>query len=197
MMHSMNTIGMDGGFGFTFLWLVHVLSVILFFSGLVFLIVWAIKTLPAAHLKNWALGLLIGGTVLCLLSVATLGRPWVGGGMNGGFGVSRGSMMMGGGGMMMTRSGDKDDYMGMMRGGGMGMMSSMGMMLEGLEGDEFDEAFIRMMIPHHEGAIDMAEEALESSNHEEMKQLARDIIDAQQREIDMMKGWLTTWGFEN
>lgn len=169
MMHSMNTTGMNDGFGFTFLWIVHVLSIILFFSGLVFLIVWAIKTLPAAQLKTWALSLLIGGAILCLLTIGIVGKPW-----SVGYETSRGGMM-----------------------GGMGMsMDGMMNMLDGKTGDAFDEAFIEMMIPHHQGAIDMAEAALKSSKHPEMKELATGIIEAQQREIDMMKGWQREWGYE-
>ena len=183
----MNTIGMNWAPGFTILWIVHVLAVIAFFTGLVFLLAWAVKTLPLAKLLRWAIGLLVGGAIACLLTIGVIGRPW-----------TTGPMM--GGNNMMYRIDSDDRKTGMMgggmMGGNMGMMSNMGMMLEGLEGDEFDEAFIRMMIPHHEGAIDMAEKALKSAKHEEMKQLARDIISAQQREIDMMEGWLREWDYE-
>jgi uncharacterized protein (DUF305 family) len=68
--------------------------------------------------------------------------------------------------------------------------------LEGLSGDAFDEAFIRMMIPHHQGAIEMAELVEANAKHDELKQLAKDIAAAQQREIDMMSGWLHDWGYE-
>ena len=70
-------------------------------------------------------------------------------------------------------------------------------LLEGETGDDFDKAFIEMMIPHHQGAIEMAEEALESAKHQEIKDLATDIIEAQQREIDMMNEWYKSWGYEN
>lgn len=186
MMHSTNIIGMNGGFDFSILWIIHILSVAAFVAGFVFLLVWAVKTLPVTKLLQWATVLLIGGVIACLLTVGIMGHPWTSG------------FMMGGGNMIYRIDSDDRRGMGMLRGmgNGMGMMSEMGMMLEGLEGDEFDEAFIRMMIPHHEGAIDMAEEALESAKHAEMKQLATDIIEAQQREIDMMEEWLTTWGYD-
>ena len=52
--------------------------------------------------------------------------------------------------------------------------------------DPFDAAFIRMMIPHHEGAVEMANEELEKGADPELKRLAQAMIDAQQREIDEM-----------
>jgi uncharacterized protein (DUF305 family) len=67
--------------------------------------------------------------------------------------------------------------------------------LEGKTGDDFDKAFIEMMIPHHEGAIDMARAAQQSAKHQEIKDMAEDIISAQQSEIDMMKGWQRAWGY--
>jgi uncharacterized protein (DUF305 family) len=53
--------------------------------------------------------------------------------------------------------------------------------------DPFDRAFMRMMIPHHEGAIEMAiVEGVKGSNPT-LKALGQDIIRAQQREIDAMR----------
>jgi uncharacterized protein (DUF305 family) len=69
------------------------------------------------------------------------------------------------------------------------------MMLQGKTGDVFDEAFIRMMIPHHQGAIDMARLAQKNAKHQEIKDMADDIISAQQSEIDLMKQWLEAWGY--
>lgn len=76
-------------------------------------------------------------------------------------------------------------------------MGDMNAMLDGKSGDAFDKAFIEAMIPHHQGAIDMAEAALERAGHDEIKAMARDIIEAQQREIDMMEGWLSAWGLND
>jgi uncharacterized protein (DUF305 family) len=52
--------------------------------------------------------------------------------------------------------------------------------------DPFDAAFIKMMIPHHEGAVEMAQEQLDKGEDPELKELAQNIVDAQKREIDAM-----------
>jgi uncharacterized protein (DUF305 family) len=52
---------------------------------------------------------------------------------------------------------------------------------------DVDATFAQMMIPHHEGAIAMAEVAKERTQHEEIKGLADAIIEAQQREIEILK----------
>ena len=80
----------------------------------------------------------------------------------------------------------------------MGMGSSMNEMMGSLEdktGDEFDSAFIQSMIVHHQGAIEMAQEAQTSALHQEIKDLARDIIVAQTKEIDQMRQWQTAWEY--
>ena len=51
----------------------------------------------------------------------------------------------------------------------------------------FDRAFIRMMIPHHEGAVAMAKAEISKGKDSELKALADDIITAQQREIGEMR----------
>ena len=57
----------------------------------------------------------------------------------------------------------------------------------------FDLRFIDGMSPHHEGAVVMAQEALQKSQRPEIKQLAQAIIEAQQKEIAQMKGWRAAW----
>ena len=57
----------------------------------------------------------------------------------------------------------------------------------------FDKAFIEDMIPHHEMAIDAATLAQAQATHDEIKQLADEIIEAQQEEIQQLQEWKTTW----
>lgn len=57
----------------------------------------------------------------------------------------------------------------------------------------FDAQFIDGMIEHHQGAIDMAQEALDQAEHEELRTLAEDIIAAQNTEIEQMQAWRTEW----
>ncbi|KOX24360.1 hypothetical protein ADK67_18695 [Saccharothrix sp. NRRL B-16348] len=57
---------------------------------------------------------------------------------------------------------------------------------------DFDRMFLGMMIRHHQGAIDMANTELRQGSNAEAKQLAQQIIDAQQAEITEMQGLLPT-----
>ena len=57
-----------------------------------------------------------------------------------------------------------------------------------------DVDFIRGMIPHHEGAVVMAEIVLEHGTDAEVAELAREIIAAQKEEIDWMRAWLAERG---
>ena len=56
-----------------------------------------------------------------------------------------------------------------------------------------DQHFIEEMIPHHEGAIEMATLALERPTSDDILSLSRTIIDAQTREIVDMKRWYLEW----
>lgn len=53
--------------------------------------------------------------------------------------------------------------------------------------------FIEQMIPHHEDAITMAKLAIKNATHPEIKQLAQNIIDSQEKEINLMKNWYKEW----
>jgi uncharacterized protein (DUF305 family) len=58
---------------------------------------------------------------------------------------------------------------------------------------DFDLRFIDAMIPHHEGALVMAKDALGKTNRPEMKKLSQDILTSQQKEIEQMKQWRKAW----
>ncbi len=53
-----------------------------------------------------------------------------------------------------------------------------------------DVAFAAGMLPHHIGAVKMAEVELKYGKDPEMRKLAEDIINAQQAEIEQMQKWL-------
>jgi uncharacterized protein (DUF305 family) len=94
---------------------------------------------------------------------------------------------------------------GSMMGNGMmggGMMGGMGMMGSMMNSDhmrqmhpnaDFDLMFLQMMIPHHEDAITMAEQALQQAEHPDIKALAQDIVTTQRAEIEEMRGYLRDW----
>ena len=63
----------------------------------------------------------------------------------------------------------------------------------GAADNQFDLRFLDAMIPHHEGAVVMAKDALTKAKHPELKQLAKEIVASQQGEIDQMKGWRKAW----
>jgi uncharacterized protein (DUF305 family) len=71
-------------------------------------------------------------------------------------------------------------------------MSGMSMEL-GAADANLDLRFIDGMMPHHQGAIAMAKEALQKSKRPEIKKLATEIIKAQQTEIAQMQKWRKAW----
>lgn len=54
-----------------------------------------------------------------------------------------------------------------------------------------DADFTAMMIPHHQGAVDMAKAELHYGHNSKLRRIARNIIDGQQRQIDAMKAALS------
>lgn len=93
-----------------------------------------------------------------------------------------GNHMMGDGTTMQGESTSKTSSMKAMTTG-----------LEGKSGDEFDRAFLKEMIVHHEGAVSMAQMLLKNTTRPELQKLGTDIIVAQTQEIGMMRGWLKAW----
>jgi uncharacterized protein (DUF305 family) len=56
-----------------------------------------------------------------------------------------------------------------------------------------EQDFLRGMVPHHRGAMMMAEMAVQKSTRPEIKALAQSIIDSQQAEIALMTNYLRDW----
>ncbi len=81
------------------------------------------------------------------------------------------------------------EYPGMIEGmGGMDMAK-----LKAAKGTEFDLEFIRQMIPHHEGAIKMADALKAGKLYSDLTNLAATIKKDQSGEIEQMKKWQTEW----
>lgn len=75
-----------------------------------------------------------------------------------------------------------------------GMDAMHGEMMLGIADPDPDMAFARGMLPHHVGAVDMAQVQLKYGKNPEMRKLAQEIIDAQQAEIEQMRNWITAHG---
>lgn len=65
--------------------------------------------------------------------------------------------------------------------------------MQTMSGKDLDLMFINMMIPHHQTAISMAQDALVKAEHQEIKDLAQKIISDQQKEITQLEQWKSRW----
>jgi len=54
---------------------------------------------------------------------------------------------------------------------------------------ELDARIVAMMLPHHQGAIDMAFEALQRAQRRELREFAQQMIDKQQNELQQLQQW--------
>lgn len=80
----------------------------------------------------------------------------------------------------------------------MNMTEDMDMMTEDLKkktGDEFDKAFLRMMIVHHESAIAMSRPGADNAKHQEVKDLTNTVISDQTKEVLQMRDWHKDWKY--
>ena len=124
------------------------------------------------------LGAALLASVLCFAPVALAQDPHAGhGGMGGMGGASQGSQSA-------AASPYQKEVMAKMMAMHDGMMDT-----SKLNGNA-DHDFLRMMIPHHQGALDMAETYLKYGKDEKVRKLAREIVAAQKKEIAQMEKWL-------
>lgn len=75
----------------------------------------------------------------------------------------------------------------------MKMMNEMMVKMLGKNDAEYEKRFIDMMIPHHEGAILMAKDALKNASKPELKKMAEKMIEDQSKEIKMLKEYRDMW----
>jgi uncharacterized protein (DUF305 family) len=75
-----------------------------------------------------------------------------------------------------------------------GQGTSMSMMKDlGPADKDYDQRFLDAMTEHHEGALVMAQDALNKSKRPEIQKLSKNIIAAQKKEIGQMKTWRKAW----
>lgn len=118
--------------------------------------------------------------------------------------MKRNPMLMVGAGMVLAGAAVAQSSMGgmdhsQMSGGTMsGMTMKMDMSgLEKLQGKAFDRAFLSMMVPHHQMAVDMSKAVLPRSKDVTVKTWANAVIKDQNREINQMNTLLKSYGGSN
>ena len=132
------------------------------------------------------------------LALGVIAAPRFGGGMmDGGMMGHDMSQMQGMGGMsghdmgaMGTPKGDQGEASKAYAKANLAMHSGMDITFTG----DADTDFAKGMIPHHQGAIDMAKIVLQYGKDAEIRKLAEGVISAQEGEITFMKGWLAKNG---
>jgi uncharacterized protein (DUF305 family) len=123
-----------------------------------------------------------------------------GGHMMGGMPMMRGAAMQGGmhgmmsggqhGGMSAQPKGDTGPSSLAFHGINMKMHGAMDIAFTG----NADVDFLKGMIPHHAGAVDMAKTVLAFGKDPEVRKLAEEIVKAQESEIALMQAWLKKSG---
>jgi uncharacterized protein (DUF305 family) len=76
------------------------------------------------------------------------------------------------------------------------LMDAMNMMMAKMKAmqmsGDVDKDFVSMMIPHHQSAVDMAENEISHGKHVEMKKFAQSVIEGQSKEIKEFQNWLSS-----
>ena len=73
----------------------------------------------------------------------------------------------------------------------MASMSNMDLAMASIKpSGDVDVDFVRLMLPHHQAAIDMARTELLYGTDPQMRRLAQEIVTDQQSEVEVMKVWL-------
>ena len=140
-----------------------------------------------------ALIALVIGLVLGVIAAPRFFPDIMPGGMMGGGMMNHDMSQMQGGGMMMnmgTPLGDQGESSKAYAKANAAMHTGMNITFTG----NADVDFAKGMIPHHQGAIDMAKIVLQYGKNAEIRTLAEGIVKAQEGEIAFMKDWLAKNG---